>query len=82
MLLEFIQNFEMSNEYVREQLHKKAKALDLASEKSAQLVEDVEDANEVAAADFFVAGDVITVADQSILHLFESQVLAQPNDAV
>ena len=73
---------EFRDEYVREQLDKKAKALDLAAEKSAQLVEDVEDAVEVAEADFFVAGEIIKVADQSIFHLEESQVLVQPNYAV
>ena len=46
---------EFRDEYVREQLDKKAKA----AKKSAQLVQDVEDANEVADADFFVTGEII-----------------------
>ena len=42
----------------------------------------MKDANEVAEADFFVASEIIKVADQSLFHLEESQELVQPNDAV
>ena len=66
---------EFRDEFVREQLDKKAKAVNLPVDKSAQLVEDVVDASDVAAVDFFVAGEIISQLD-------ESQVLVQPADSV
>ena len=50
------------------------------ADKSAQPVEDARETNVVAAADIFVAGEIITFADQSKSH--ESHVLVQPADAV
>ena len=57
---------------MREQLDKMAKA--------SQQVEDAEVANDSAAADIFVAGEILAVADQS--QLDESQVLVQPADVL
>ena len=64
---------EFRDEYVREQLDKKAKAASLPVEKSGQLMEAMEDV--AAAVDIFVAGEIISQLD-------ESQVLIQPSDAV
>ena len=62
---------------MREQLDKKAKAVNLSVDESAQLVEEVGDANYVNEV---VAGEATAVADKS--QLDESQVLVQPADAV
>ena len=72
-------NPEFRDEYVREQLDKIAKDVNLSVD-PVQQVEDAEDANDVAAADFLVAGEILAVTDQSPID--ESQVLVHPADAV
>ena len=52
------------------------------ADKSAQPVEDARETKVVAAAAIFVAGEIITVADQSKSQVDVSQVLVQPKDAI